>query len=465
MRVLWHGAAPTVINLRQTAKFLGSLKLAVPLLSILTAVLIWATFYESRTSTAAVTALVYRSWWFNVLLGALGLNLSMAAALRWPWKHHQTGFVVTHAGLILILGGCSASFHFGTEGLMGLRVGERPSNTVQLEDRALTVMSPQTTRTRLRVDRRGNVHPNAVTLPSGLRLTLDEFYPNARNETIVREGGSERNPAVWLWLGSPSVQHNVRQWLMANDPQANRMMLGPALLEFYAAKDQAEAKELTATSSVQGLAFRVVALPDNSLRYVSSSRTNVKSGALTIGEPIAPGWMDFQVTVAGCLTNAVAKEQIVRLPDDPEQNQNALRMTVHGSGEPRSAWLLFGHPIQLGSLQLMFAWNMMPLPFTVALEDFVIERDEGSHNVAGWTSKVRFTDSATGAEKRADVWMNHPAVFKGYKFSQASWNPQDLKYTVLQVKKDPLWVIVLTWGGSGLTILGIALMFYARRWA
>jgi len=305
----------------------------------------------------------------------------------------------------------------------------------------------------------------AVTLPSGLRLTLDEFYPNARNETIVREGGSERNPAVWLWLGSPSVQHNVRQWLMANDPQANRMMLGPALLEFYAAKDQAEAKELTATSSVQGLAFRVVALPDNSLRYVSSSRTNVKSGALTIGEPIAPGWMDFQVTVAGCLTNAVAKEQIVRLPDDPEQNQNALRMTVHGSGEPRSAWLLFGHPIQLGSLQLMFAWNMMPLPFTVALEDFVIERDEGSHNVAGWTSKVRFTDSATGTEKRADVWMNHPAVFKGYKFSQASWNPQDLKYTVLQVKKDPLWVIVLTWGGSGLTILGIALMFYARRWA
>jgi hypothetical protein len=426
--------------------------------------LVAATFYESRTSTAAVTAHVYRSWWFNTLLGALGLNLATAAALRWPWKQHQVGFVVTHAGLILILGGCSAAFHFGTEGLMALRVGEPPANNVQLEDRALIVMSPEITRAKVRMDRRGNVHPKTMTLPRGLRLTLDEFYPNATTETIVREGGSERNPAVWLWLGSPSVQHNIRQWLMANDPKAHRMMLGPALLEFRAAKDEMEAKEMTATSSVQGLALRVVVLPDNSLRYVSSSRTGTKSGALKVNEPINPGWMDFQVTVESYLTNALAQEQVVRLPDDPEQNRNALRVTVHGVGEPRSAWLLFGQPIQLGSAQLMFAWDTMQLPFTVTLEDFVVERDEGSHNVAGWTSKVLFTDSVSGEQKRADVWMNHPAVFHGYKFSQASWNPQDLKYTVLQVKKDPSWVIALTWGGSALTILGIGLMFYARRW-
>jgi hypothetical protein len=60
--------------------------------------------------------------------------------------------------------------------------------------------------------------------------------------------------------------------------------------------------------------------------------------------------------------------------------------------------------------------------------------------------------------------MNHPAWFNGYKFSQASWNPNDLKYTALQVKKDPLWMTYVTWTGAVLIVGGIALMFWGRGW-
>ena len=60
--------------------------------------------------------------------------------------------------------------------------------------------------------------------------------------------------------------------------------------------------------------------------------------------------------------------------------------------------------------------------------------------------------------------MNHPAWFNGYKFSQASWNPNDLKYTALQVKKDPLMVTYATWVGAVLIVGGIALMFWGRGW-
>jgi len=60
--------------------------------------------------------------------------------------------------------------------------------------------------------------------------------------------------------------------------------------------------------------------------------------------------------------------------------------------------------------------------------------------------------------------MNNPAWFGGYKFSQASWNPNDLQYSALQVKKSPLWVAWLTWVGAALIITGIILLFYFRRW-
>jgi len=461
---------PTVMRLRQILKGLGSLKLAVALLTMVAAVLTVATFYEARTSTQAVTTQVYRSWWFNVLLGALALNLAAAAAVRWPWTRRQIGFVVTHAGLILILGGCGAAFHFGAEGMMALRVGEPPRNMVQRENWALIVVtpdSPQPIKQPLRVGRRGLV-PVSLSLPGGARLAAEEVVANSTVQTTVTEGNPARNPAIQLSLGSASVQHRLRQWLLAHDPEANRAMWGPALVEFRAAKDAVEARELTATTAVHGLMLRVVILPDDTLQYVASSRAGVKNGTCQVGDAIQPGWMDVQVRVEQLLTNAVLTTQVMPLPQDREHNVPALRVSVYDDGPPRTEWLPFGQEtiLSLGGKQIhaMFAWDMLALPFTVTLEDFVVERDEGGQNIAGWTSKVLFTDPTTGRQKKADIWMNHPAIFHGYKFSQASWDPNDLKYTVLQVKKDPMWVTALTWGGSALTILGIGLMFYARRW-
>jgi hypothetical protein len=423
------------------------------------------------------------------------------------------------------------------------------------------------------MDRRGMVHPKEVTLPGGMRLTLEEFYPNAKTEMIIHENAKQWSPAAHILIQSKRAAHDIRQWMFPNqrlfedlafviatdaahlarltnappadalkevrllvtlkEQQLNTPVVGntgkdlsvpgtdlsvhilnywpdfrmgakheivsiseepnnPVALVLLTRGENSEKWFLFGSDQMQPMLreqkgtpigaqlqlrapprptqLTLTALANSAdLYFVMQTRTEFKSGPVAIGQPLALRWMDAQLTVERFLTNAVAGEQVVRAPDHPEQSQPALRVTAHGGASSRPEWLLFGRPVQVRSgnatpIQMVFAWATMPLPFTVTLEDFVVERDEGSHNIAGWTSKVIFTDPASGEQKRADVWMNHPAVFKGYKFSQASWNPQDLKYTVLQVKKDPLWVIVLTWTGSGLTILGIALMFYARRW-
>ena len=120
------GRSPMFVRL---FRVLGSLKLAVVLLVIIAGVLAIATFYESAASTKAVTTQVYKSWWFNyLLLGLLAVNVASAAFTRWPWKRKHIGFVITHAGIITILGGCGAAFHYGTEGMLELRVGEPPAD-------------------------------------------------------------------------------------------------------------------------------------------------------------------------------------------------------------------------------------------------------------------------------------------------------------------------------------------------
>ena len=95
------------------------------------------------------------------------------------------------------------------------------------------------------------------------------------------------------------------------------------------------------------------------------------------------------------------------------------------------------------------------------MEDFIVDRNEGSQSVAMWTSKIRIEDPANNNVEQRKVWMNHPTWYKGWKIAQASWNPGDLHQSTLQVKREPAWVTALTWIGSGLVILGIGVMFYA----
>src|SRR5579871_1408157 len=91
-------------------EFCASLKLAVVLISMVAAVLAIATFVESNTGTAGVQWYVYQSPLFLWLLAFLAINVFCAAAIRYPWKRHQTGFVITHIGLLTLLAGSAVSY-------------------------------------------------------------------------------------------------------------------------------------------------------------------------------------------------------------------------------------------------------------------------------------------------------------------------------------------------------------------
>src|SRR5207237_324474 len=81
-------------------EFFASLKLAVILILLAALSLAFATFVESAYGTPAVQFGVYGTWWFTLINALLAVNIFCAAAIRYPWKRHQTGFVITHIGLL-----------------------------------------------------------------------------------------------------------------------------------------------------------------------------------------------------------------------------------------------------------------------------------------------------------------------------------------------------------------------------
>ncbi len=120
------------------------------------------------------------------------------------------------------------------------------------------------------------------------------------------------------------------------------------------------------------------------------------------------------------------------------------------------------------SVRVGYGQRVIPLSFSITLEDFQVPRDEGTETPANYISSLRFDEASTGRSVRGTAEMNSPAMFPGdwwrsflgwnYKFSQANWNPQNLNETTLQVLYDPGWPF--KWVGSLGICCGIALMFY-----
>ena len=113
--------------------FLASLKLAVVSISTLAATLAYATFFESWYGAGASQQYIYRSPGFAVLLAFLGMNILCAALIRYPWKKRQTGFVVTHAGLLILLAGSYYSVRTADEGQVGMLEGDVKGELVRIE--------------------------------------------------------------------------------------------------------------------------------------------------------------------------------------------------------------------------------------------------------------------------------------------------------------------------------------------
>lgn len=95
------------------------------------------------------------------------------------------------------------------------------------------------------------------------------------------------------------------------------------------------------------------------------------------------------------------------------------------------------------------------LPFSVHLSDFELERYYGSRAPSAYNSDVRIIDGNTSLD--AQIYMNHTLTYKGYKFFQTFYDP-DEKGTILSVTKDP--GVEVTYVGYALLFLGLILNLF-----
>jgi len=101
------------------------------------------------------------------------------------------------------------------------------------------------------------------------------------------------------------------------------------------------------------------------------------------------------------------------------------------------------------------------LPFSVKLEDFVLETYQGTRRPSGFASRVVVTDLDTGKSFPARIWMNTPLHHRGWSLFQSSYQQQGgREATVLSVSKDPGQLVVFV--GYATLVLGMILVLLTR---
>jgi len=166
-------------------------------------------------------------------------------------------------------------------------------------------------------------------------------------------------------------------------------------------------------------------------------------------------------------TPVKAEKKVSQLPD-------GVRVHVQQEGATFDQWVPAGWQITVPTLPkpigIAYGWRTVPLPIGLELLNFEVKRNEGSDAPAGFKSSLRIS-TADGETATGQCWMNRPFSFPSawwrtwsgltFKISQASWNPENLSQSTVQILRDPGWL--LKWIGSLLIVAGVFMMFYVKR--
>lgn len=151
--------------LKSLFHFLGGIRLAIALLSLAGIAAIAGTIVESKTNSHLLAAKwTYEHAAFFWLLALFFINILFAALRRWPFQKRHIPFLITHLGLLMVIGGTIIKNRWGLQGQMTLLEGSGSQHVLIPHTHSLLIEE----RGAKFFEKEGSAHP-----PS--RLHLIEF--------------------------------------------------------------------------------------------------------------------------------------------------------------------------------------------------------------------------------------------------------------------------------------------------
>ncbi|MGZ5284759.1 MAG: cytochrome c biogenesis protein ResB, partial [Kaistella sp.] len=417
----------------------------------------YATFLENDYGTPTAKALIYEAKWFEGVMLLLILNFIGNISRYRLWRREKWPVLVFHLSFILIFIGGAITRYISYEGIMHIREGETSNEVItdknffkiQIEEKGDILnyqdvpylMSPLNKDFKASYDYHGK--QVSVKATDFIQRKKDSLIAGANGTEylhVVSAGQSGREN-IYIKSGeSKSINGTLVTFNRAiegavefNNTSGNLMIKTPVDAGFMTMATQATGT--TKKDEYQPLILR-------SLYTVNDLKLVVPDG-LKRGKLIAyEGDRKKDKDASDQLTVEVQGPKTKLSVDLPVEkgNPNAFKQIS-----------LDGMNIILG-----FGPKVYNTPFSLKLDDFVMETYPGSSSPSAYESHVQVIDG--GKQTPYKIYMNNVLNHGGYRFFQASFDP-DRKGTVLSVNHD-FWGTLITYIGYFFLFGGMFIIFF-----
>jgi cytochrome c-type biogenesis protein CcsB len=420
---------------------------------------------QDTSPTPYSRTLIFNALWFELIMLFFIINFTgnifkynLLSLKKWP-------VLLLHFSWIFIILGAFITRYHGFEGVMSIREGETENTFISEKtyikiyidgDYAIkgiyqrrTVEEPVDFSSRLN----NKFNYNTTYGDKKINIELVDFIQGAEKDIIPDVNGEEYLKIVeagdgvphnhFLKMGEVQSLHNVLYAL-------NKPTKGAVNITYT---DNAE---LFIESPFEGEYMVMASGTNGILEKDKKQLLNLRSRYI-IGNQV----LVFPKNVVKGVFDIVQKPEILKSDED------GIALKISSNSEEKIVKVLGGKGINSPfeefvvdglNFNIRYGAKVYDLPFSVKLNDFIADKYPGSEtSYSSFASEVTVID-----EKPFDfrIFMNNILNHKGYRFFQASFDP-DEKGTVLSVNKDALGTFV-TYLGYILLYIGLMAIMFAR---
>ena len=441
-------------------KYLFSNQLMALLFVSFSVAMALGTFIESWYSTDTAKIWIYNAWWFELIMALFMANF-LGNILKYRLlRKEKWAILMIHLSFILIIFGAFITRYFGFEGVMPIREGATES----------TFLSEKTYLTLF-------VEGEIDGVAQRKTLEKDFLFSEHVDNDFVWENDFNGQP---FSIRFEDFIEDVTEQLVLDD-QGDRYL---TIVESSDGSRHDHPLKEGEVVNIHNILF--------TLNNPISGAVNIRSegGMHYISTPFEGTFLRMADQQSGKVTQGVEQELQLRslynlegfqfvIPEPPlrgkfdwvkatdssQGGQDALRLDLQTAGEKASVNVSGAKgvvnnmkKISLGGLDfyLKFGSKRLELPFAIRLNDFIAEKYPGTEN-----SYSSFMSKITVEDERSfdyDIYMNHVLDHQGYRFFQASFDP-DEEGTVLSVNHD-FWGTWVTYAGYILLYLSMLGIFF-----
>ena len=425
----------------------------------------YATFVENDYGTPTAKALIYEAKWFEAIMLILILNFIGNISRYRLFRKEKWPVLVFHLAFILIFIGGAITRYISFERIMHIREGEMANEIIT--DKNFF---------KIQIEKDGD------------RLNYQDVpYTLASDKPLIAKLTPHSFKAAYDYHGT---KLSVKQldYVQRKKDSLVADPIGVEYLHFVVAGDSGRENFFVKPGEAKNINGTLVTYNRPIEGAVEFKNEN---GVLSIKTPVDASFMtmatqatgetkkdEFQPLVLRSLYSindlrivvpeGLRKGKLMYFEGDRKKDQKVpdlMKVEVTG---PKTSQIVDlsvekGNPnafkqINIDGMNVIlgFGPKIYNTPFSLKLDDFVMENYPGSSSPSAYESHVQIVDE--GKQTPYTIYMNHVLNHGGYRFYQASFDP-DLRGTILSVNHD-WWGTVISYIGYGFLFLGMFVTFF-----